>query len=125
MTAVYDAGFLIAVDRGDRVAWAKHSLRLQRKEVPTTTAPVVAQVVRSAQQVRLHRLLRGCEVAAFTATDAADVGALLGVSDSSDVVAAHVVAVAARLGAVVLTSDVDDLERLAANVTPRVSVHAV
>jgi hypothetical protein len=40
------------------------------------------------------------------------VGALLGAAGTSDVVDAHVVLVAARTGAVVLTSDVDDLSQL-------------
>lgn len=125
MSAVYDAGFLIAVERGDRTAWAKHAQRLLRRELPIATAPVVAQVMRSGAQVGLHRLLRGCEVVPFTAGDSAEVGSLLARSNSSDVVDAHVVTVAARHGAAVLTSDVKDITRLAAHANPPVTVHPV
>jgi predicted nucleic acid-binding protein len=125
MSVVYDAGYLIAAERGDRVAWAKHAQRLLRREIPHTTGPVVAQVLRSGPQVRLRRLLSGCAVVAFDANDAAEVGALLARSGGSDVVDAHVVTVAARHGAPLLTSDVKDIERLAAHATPRVSVHLV
>lgn len=125
MTAVYDAGFLVAVDRGDRIALAKHTLRLQRREIAVVTAPVVAQVARSARQARLHRVLRGCDVVGFAPADAAEVGAILAASNTSDVVDAHVVLVSSRLGATVLTSDIDDLERLSAHTAPQVRIEPV
>jgi hypothetical protein len=46
-------------------------------------------------------------------TPAQDVGALLGKAGTSDVVDAHVVHVADKLRATVLTGDDDDLSRLA------------
>jgi hypothetical protein len=122
VTAVYDAGYLIAIERGDRIAWAKHALRLQRGELPMTTAPVVAQVRRSARQVQLQRVLRGCSVVDFTATDANDVGLLLAKTHTSDVVDAHVVIVGSRSGAAILTSDTSDIERLARHASPRPNV---
>ena len=80
--------------------------------MPTTTAPVVAQVSRSARQVQLRRFLRGCEIAAFSPQQADEVGELLGKAGASDVVDAHVVVIAATTGSPVLTSDPDDLRRL-------------
>lgn len=122
MTAVYDTGVLIAADRNDRRVWADHLARLEAGLVPITTAPVVAQASRSPHQAQLRRLLRGCEVVAFEGAEAHEVGALLAKVGAADVVDAHVVVTAARRGAVVVTSDPDDLRRLAAQYRPRVRV---
>lgn len=122
MTVIYDAGVLVAADRSDRNVWADHRARLEQGAPPTTTAPVVSQVTRSDRQVQLRRFLRGCGVEGFTAADAHHVGALLAVAGTADVVDAHLVVTAARLGAGALTSDVDDIALLASHVRPRVSV---
>ena len=112
MSIVYDAGVLVAAERDDRSVWADHRIRLEVGAVPTTTAPVVAQVSRSARQVQLRRFLRGCEIAAFSPQQADEVGELLDKAGASDVVDAHVVVIAATTGSPVLTSDPDDLRRL-------------
>ncbi|MGD0083398.1 MAG: PIN domain-containing protein [Acidimicrobiales bacterium] len=112
MSIVYDAGALVAAERDDRSVWADHRIRLEVGAVPTTTAPVVAQVSRSARQLQLRRFLRGCEIVAFSPQQADEVGALLGKAGASDVVDAHVVVIAATTGSPVLTSDSDDLRRL-------------
>jgi len=109
---MYDAGYLIAAERNDREVWADHRARLELGVVPTTTAPVVAQVSRSPRQVQLRRLLRGCDIVSFASDQAHEVGSLLGRAGSSDVVDAHVVLTAVRRGATVLTSDDDDLQGL-------------
>ncbi len=62
MSVVYDAGVFVAADRDDRGAWADHRVRLELGVVPTTTAPVVAQVTRSPRQAQLRRFLRGCDI---------------------------------------------------------------
>src|SRR5204862_1165182 len=98
MTVVYDAGALIAADRSDRETWADHRARLELGLVPVTTAPVVAQVSRSARQAQLRRFLRGCEVVPFTDADVHEVGALAGKAKTSDVVDVQVVVVAHRRG---------------------------
>lgn len=113
MSVVYDAGVLIAAERNERRTWAEHRIRLELGLVPLTTAPVVAQVSRSGRQVQLRRFLRGCTVAPFAASEAHEVGALLAAAGSTDVVDAHLIAVAASIEAKVLTSDPDDLTRLA------------
>jgi predicted nucleic acid-binding protein len=112
-TAVYDSGALIAADRNDRRMWAEHRARLELGIVPLVPSPVLAQVSRSPRQVQLRRLLRGCEVVAFHEPDAHRAGALLAASKTADVVDASVVALAARLGATVVTSDPRDIARLA------------
>jgi hypothetical protein len=45
---------------------ADHRARLELGIVPVTTAPVVAQVSHSAQQLQLRQFLRGCDVVALT-----------------------------------------------------------
>jgi predicted nucleic acid-binding protein len=125
MTVVYDAGALIAADRSNRQVWADHRARLELGVVPVTTAPVVAQASRSGRQAQLRRFLRGCEVVSFTAEEAHDVGALAGRAGSSDVVDVHVVAVAARRGLAVVTTDEDDLRPIAAALRNRVPLHVI
>ena len=51
MTVVYDAGALVAAERSNRQLWADHRARLELGRVPLITAPAVAQLSRSAQQV--------------------------------------------------------------------------
>jgi hypothetical protein len=78
MSVVYDASVLIAAEHNDRRIWAEHCVRLETGIVPVTTAPVVAQVSRSARQVQLRRFLRGCEIVAFAPDQSHEVGALPG-----------------------------------------------
>lgn len=112
MSVVYDAGVLVAAERNDRQIWADHRVRLELGVIPTTTAPVVAQVSRSSRQAQLRRLLRGCDIVAFAPEQAHEVGALLGKAGTSDVVDAHVVVTATGAASTVLTSDPDDLRQL-------------
>ncbi len=112
MSAVYDAGVLVAADRNIRAVWADHRVRLEAGIVPVVPAPVVAQVSRSAAQVQLRRLLRGCEVAALTGEAAHAAGYLLGRTSTSDVVDAVVAQTAAQLHAEVVTGDHADIARL-------------
>lgn len=113
MSVVYDAGVLVAADRNDRRVWADHRARLEFAVAPVTTAPVVAQVSRSPRQAQLRRFLRGCDVADFSAREAHEVGSLLARAEMSDVVDAHVVVTATSGPSVILTSDPEDLQRLA------------
>jgi len=109
---VYDAGVLAAADRNVRAVWAEHRVRLDAGIVPVVPALVVAQVSRSAAQVQLRRLLRGCEVTALTGEAAHAAGRLLGRAGVSDVVDAVVADAAARLHADVATGDHDDIAQL-------------
>jgi predicted nucleic acid-binding protein len=110
---VYDAGALVAAERNDRRLWADHRVRLEAGVVPVVPAPVVAQVSRSPRQVQLRRLLRGCEVLALDESTAHAVGRLLGRSGTADIVDATVVTVAIATQAQIVTSDRDDVSRLA------------
>ncbi len=112
---VYDAGALIAAERGDRALLALHTRSLQRRLRPVVPAPVLAQVWRGGPQANLSRVLSGCRVEErFTERDSRRIGAWLSCSATSDVVDAHVVAVAVRVpGSVIYSDDVEDLRMIA------------
>ena len=123
MRVVYDAGALVAADRNERAIWAEHRIRLEVGILPVVTAPVVAQVSRSARQAQLRRFLRGCQVLPFDAADVHTVGSLLAAAGMSDVVDAHVVVVGAS--GVIVTSDPDDIARLAAHAGAPIEIQAI
>ena len=125
MSFVYDAGVFVAAERDDRNVWADHRARLELGLIPQTTAPVVSQVSRSPRQVQLRRMLRGCDIVGFAPDDSHEVGALVGKASTSDVVDAHLVVVASRRRATVLTTDVEDLRHLADQLPTPVQVQRV
>lgn len=125
MSVVYDAGVLVAAERNDRDVWADHRARLELGLIPRTSAPVVAQVSRSPRQVQLRRMLRGCDIVGFVPEDSREVGALLGKASAADVVDAHLVVVASRRQATVLTSDIEDLRHLADRMPTPVRIQRV
>jgi predicted nucleic acid-binding protein len=111
---VYDAGALLAAERGDRRLRVLHDEALLVNATILVPAPVLTQVWRDGRkQARLSRLLKGCAVQPTSERAAKAAGVLLGTSGTSDAVDAIVVATALSLGAVVFTSDADDLNRLA------------
>ncbi len=123
MKVVYDAGVLVAIDRNDRQMWLEHRVRLEMGVLPTVTAPVVAQVSRSGRQAQLRRFLRGCQLVPFSTSEAHTVGTLLAQTSTSDVVDAHVVAVAA--GGTIITSDPNDIAALAAHAPQPVQIQPI
>lgn len=114
VTLVYDTGALLAAERGDRTMWALHRRGLDRAGQPLVPAVVLGQVWRGGPQPQLARLLKGCVIESFDENAGRAVGRLLCDTDTSDVVDAHVVLTALRYRAAVLTSDPNDLQRLAA-----------
>jgi predicted nucleic acid-binding protein len=112
---VYDAGALLAIDSNDRRMWAIHHLALEEGRRLFLPAVVVGQAWRDARrQVQLGRFLHGCEVVPVGLELAKAAGALCGKAGTRDVVDATVVAVALAYGAIVFTSDPDDIARLGA-----------
>lgn len=105
MAYVLDAGALVAIDRGDQ---AVHRL-IPPDEAWRTSSAVVAQVWRDgAKQARLALALKGIEVAPLGDEVDRRIGELLRQARTSDVVDGHV-ALLARHGDHVITSDPDDL----------------
>jgi hypothetical protein len=123
MGVTYDTSALIAADRGERRAWARHRALLSRREVPTVPAPAVAQSWRGpARQVQLARLLAGCDVEALDDALARAVGALAARAATTDIVDACVVEGALRRRDLVVSSDPDDLQSIAAATGHRLDI---
>jgi hypothetical protein len=108
--AVLDAGALIAIDRGDR-----ETNRILQQTLPggvRTSCAAVAQVwCEGAKQARLALALRGIDVVGLDDEVGRRIGELLRESGTEDVVDGHV-ALLARTGDYVFTSDVRDIGRL-------------
>lgn len=116
---VYDAGALIAAERGRADIWRTHRSYLTAGGVPLVPAPVVAQVWRDgSRQARVAQLLKGCDIAALHDTSAREIGELLGRASTSDPVDGAVAVIAASLGAVVATSDPEDIRHLLDHLGP-------
>jgi predicted nucleic acid-binding protein len=110
---VYDAGALVAAERGEQRFRALHHRWLAFEIAPVVPSPVLTQVWRNgARLVGLTRTLSGCRVLPITDDVAKHAGVLLGRSRTNDAIDAIVIATALRYDAVVVTSDPDDLRRL-------------
>jgi hypothetical protein len=123
MGVTYDTSALIAADRGERRIWARHRALLGLREVPTVPAPVVAQSWRGGgRQALLSHLLAGCDVEALDDGQARSVGSLAARASTADIVDACVVEGALRRHDLVVSSDGDDLQAIAAAVSRRLEV---
>ena len=112
----FDAGGLIAVDRNDRRVLALIARATELGLRMTVPATALAQAIRNpAQQARLSRFIRqvNTDLIPLDGPDATVVGLLLARSGTVDVADAHVVVCARRAGQPVVTSDPDDLRRIA------------
>ena len=123
MGVTYDAGALVAADRGQRRIWARHRALLVMREVPTTPAPVVAQAWRGgSRQALLARFLIGCDIEPLDEVQARSVGALAAASGTADIVDACVVEGALRRHDLVVSSDPDDLRAIADSAHRRLEI---
>jgi predicted nucleic acid-binding protein len=121
----YDAGALIAAERGSTSIWRLHKRLLERGMYPTLPAVVLGQAWRGGPQARLSRLLRGCHIDPLTERQARSAGAALAASGGSDLVDAAVVVAALSREDLVVTSDPEDLQRIAAAIGRDLMVHVV
>ena len=112
----FDAGGLIVLDRNDRrviALLARIHEDGMRITIPTTA---LAQAMRSpARQVRLSRLIRQphTDLVPLHGPAATAVGLPLARTGTSDIVDAHVATYAQRNEQAVVTSDADDVQRIA------------
>lgn len=121
---VFDTGALIAVERGDRALAVLISEARRTATSIAIPAGCLAQAWRNpARQARTAALLRQpqVEIVPLGDEDARRVGLLLGATSTTDVVDGHVALCAHRMRGTVLTSDPDDIARLA----PGVSIQRV
>src|SRR5271165_1049268 len=112
---VLDAGALIAQERRNPKVAALMEVAAEHRIEMILPSAVLAQVWRDgARQALLSKMLRnpGLVEAPLHHADAKRVGELLRDSGTSDVVDAHVAALAGRLQVPVITSDPDDISRL-------------
>ena len=112
----FDAGGLIALDRNDRRVLTLVARAAERGMRITIPATALAQAIRNpARQARLSRLIRqaGTDLIPLNGPDATAVGLLLARTGTADIVDAHVAICAQRAGQAVVTSDADDLRRIA------------
>jgi predicted nucleic acid-binding protein len=111
----FDAGGLIAIDRGDRRVLALLARATELGLRTTIPATALAQALRNpARQARLSRLIRqaSTHLVPLDGPDATATGLLLAATRTHDIVDAHVVVCARRAGDAVVTSDAGDLRRL-------------
>ena len=116
----YDAGALLAAERGSRQMLAQHRRALESGVVPVVPAGALAQAWRGGPQPRLSRLLAGCRVEELDEPRARSAGAALALAKTSDVVDASVAVGAAARGDVVITSDAADIQHIASAISLRI-----
>lgn len=120
-----DTGALLAAERGDRRMWLLRKRALQRGVQRFVPVVVLAQAWGGGPQRNLSRFLEGCRVVPGSQELARAAGAALARAGTSDVVDGIVVVTALRLGAAVMTSEPDDLGRIADAVDGRLRMIAV
>ena len=112
----FDAGVLIALDRKDRRVLALIARAKELEMRITIPAMALAQAIRNpARQALVSRLIRqaGTDLVALDGPDATSVGLLLARTATSDIADAHVVVCAQRAAQPVITSNPDDIRRIA------------
>lgn len=117
--AVLDTGALIAFERGERVMVALVARALELHLRFWVPAGVVGQAWRNGRkQARLAQLLNSSlvEVVPLSDLQARAAGQLCGVKKTRDVIDASVVLLAREQGVCVVTSDLEDLSKLAPDV---------
>jgi len=110
------AGALIAAERGDRRFWALWERAELRDADVTVPANVIAQVYRGARSAVVAQLLRACVVEPVDERLAKRIGEVCGKAKVADVVDVSVVIGAAARGDHIVTSDLQDIKRIAAHV---------
>ena len=116
MSLVLDAGALVAIERGDRETMALIKRELAERRAPLTHGGIIGQVWRGGpgRQAILARVLPALEVAPLDIALGRRAGVLLGRTRTADVIDAAIVLLATD-GDLLLTSDPEDLEPLAAH----------
>ena len=122
----YDTGALLAAERNDRRLWALHAGFLAEEVVPVVPAPVLAEAWRgSPRQASLSRLLAMCEIEPMSEDQARRIGILAGKAAHDDIVDVAVVEGAVRRADAVVTSNEDDIRKIADAASARLRIAAV
>jgi len=110
---VYDAGALLAAERRNPDFLALHDEATAARIRPIDPVVVLAQAWRGGPQHQISWVLKGCDILPDDAATGRAAGVACAASGTSDVVNAIVIATAVRYQAAIVTSDPDDLTRLA------------
>jgi predicted nucleic acid-binding protein len=121
----YDTGALIAAERNSKSMWSLHRELLEQEMHPTLPTVVLGQAWRGGPQARLSRLVRGCNVDPLTEPQARAAGAALAASGGSDLIDAAVVVAACARNDLIVTSDPDDLRRIAGAIGCSIELYVV
>jgi ABC-type Fe2+-enterobactin transport system substrate-binding protein len=122
---VFDAGALIALDRGDRAIGALLAAAARHGDEAVTSSACVAQAWRDpARQARLTRALGGFLERSLDALAARRCGLLLASSATSDIADAAI-ALLVESGDTILTSDPRDIARLLEATGVEARIHTV
>lgn len=122
---VFDAGGLIALDRGDRKVGAILAVAAEEDIEAVTSSACVAQAWRDpARQARLARALTGFVERSLDPGAARACGLMLADAHTNDIADAAIVLVAED-GDTVLTSDPKDIEHLLETAGTRARIHRV
>lgn len=115
MSLILDAGALIALDRNDRAMWRRLKATRLAGDPPRSHGGVIGQVWRDrgTRQARLASALMGMEVRPLDEALGRAAGKLLAAARMRDVIDAALVLLAVD-GDQIVTSDVNDIARLAA-----------
>jgi len=122
---VYDTGALLAAERRNRRLWVLHDEALAAGITPIVPVVVLAQAWRGGPQAELSQLLEGCHIQADDEAIGRAAGIACGVAGTSDVVDAIVMVTAIQHGAIVFTSDPEDLTYLADALSKKLTAHVV
>jgi len=120
----FDTGALIAADKDSAMMAALVKTAVQRRSPITVPAPVLAQAWRK-NNPKIALLLKACRITALDEKGARAVGNLLAEAGGNDIVDATVVLGAIGRGDSVVTSDREDIERLAAACGARLNIIAI
>jgi hypothetical protein len=121
----YDTGALLAAEASRRDLWALHALALRRGQRPIVPAGVLAQAWRGGPQAALSRLLRGCQIEDLSEPRARSAGHACARAGARDIIDASVVVGALARDDVVVTSDPDDLVRIASALGGGLRIHGI
>ncbi len=121
----YDTGMLVALERDVRRAWALHARILARGLLPVVPSVVLAQAWRGGPQPSLSRALAGCAIEPLDEARSRAAGRACARAGTRDIVDAAVVVSALARRSPIVTSDPDDLTRIAAAVRRRVGLVVV
>jgi predicted nucleic acid-binding protein len=124
-TIVYDTGALLAAERRSPDFLALHDELTAARIRPVVPVAVLAQAWRGGPQHQVSRVLKACDILPDDEHIGRAAGVACGVSATSDVVDAMVIATAVRHQAPVVTSDPGDLAHIADAIGVKIRLYPI